>query len=124
MAEAEALAEKTYKMGWENAIIQMQHFFTDKDLNFAILNQEKFLHDMLSEGAQENYQDVSEKETLDVEKAQVEVQDELEVPSALIDDHLLGQAQATSAIGGGQRAEEITEAIIPKDQEAVGRLDE
>ena len=52
VAQAEALDENTYKMGWENNIAQMQHFFADKDLNFAILNQEEFLGDMLSEGAQ------------------------------------------------------------------------
>ena len=62
------LAEKMYKMCWDNAIAEMQHFFVDKDLNFAILNQEKFLHDMLSEGDQDDDQDESEVETPGVEE--------------------------------------------------------
>ena len=130
-AESEALAEKTYKMGWDNAIAQMHHFFGDKDLNFVVLNEKEFLGDMLGERAGEIGQDESGEETLGSEEAQVEAQDESEVPLALIDDNWLDRAdpideedQATSADGGGQGAEEIPEAIIPEDREAVGRSDE
>ena len=70
--ESEVLAEKTYKMGWDNAIAQMHHFFGDKDLNFAVLNEEEFPSDMLSEGVGKFGQDESDEETFGSEEAQVE----------------------------------------------------
>ena len=59
-------------MDWDNVIAKMQHFFADRDLNFAILNEENFPGDMLSEGVQEVDQDESEEETPGVKEAQVE----------------------------------------------------
>ena len=52
LAEAEFLAEQTYKVGWGNAIDQAKHSFADKDLNFELLNSAKFFREMLSKEAQ------------------------------------------------------------------------
>ena len=61
----------------------MQHFFADKDLNFDVLNRDKFLDDMLGERVQEEDQDRSEDETPEVEEAQEEAQDGFKVPAGV-----------------------------------------
>ena len=85
VAKFEALAKKTYKIGWDNAIAQTQHFFVDKDINFAALNEEEFLDDMLSERAQEANQDESKEETPRIKEAPTEVQAGSEVPTTITD---------------------------------------
>ena len=36
--DAKSLVEHTYQVSWGNAIEQMKHFFTDKDLDFKLLD--------------------------------------------------------------------------------------